>query len=49
MMKYNLRTGTTPGKRSTAPGSRVNRSPRVDTGGVKTSGAFSKRAQDQTP
>ena len=49
MLKYNLRTGTTPGKRSTAPGSRVNRPTRVNTGGVKTSGAFSKRAEDQTP
>jgi|TARA_A100000172_G_scaffold20131_1_gene11270 hypothetical protein len=49
MLKYNLRTGTTPGKRSTVPGSRVNRSPTTTVGDVQTTGAFSKRAQDDTP
>ena len=48
MLKYNLRTGMSPGKRSTAPArSRVLDSGTTP-GGVKTSGSFSARLEKST-
>ena len=48
MLRYNLRTGATPGKRSTAPArSRVLDSGTTP-GGAKTSGAFSARLENST-
>ena len=48
MLKYNLRTGQTPGKRSTAPARSRNRTTTTTPGGTQTSGAFSQRVQNQT-
>ncbi len=48
MLKYNLRTGQTPGKRSTAPARSRNRAAVKTPGGVNTTGTFSERVQSQS-
>ena len=48
MLKYNLRTGTSPGKRSTAPARSRALDSKTSQGGVKTSGSFSARVEDST-
>ena len=47
MLKYNLRTGQTPGKRSTAPSRARTRTNTTTPGGVNTTGAFSERVERQ--